>query len=126
MKKKTLALLTLICLVALAACSNTQAPQPDEQMSSEPDAPTAPSTTDDDTDSQPTTANPANNNDISQERAAEIALEFMPGTLIEVDNDFEHGRAVWYVSIRADGHIHEIYVDRQTGEIVLHESYLDD
>lgn len=63
---------------------------------------------------------------ISREQAAEIALAFMPGTLIEVDHDFEHGRTVWYVAIRSGGRIHEIYVDQQTGEIVYHESYRDD
>ena len=68
----------------------------------------------------------SNGSTISRDRAAEIALALVPGTLIEVDNDFEHGRAVWYVEIRSGRHIHEIYVDQQTGEIVYHESEIDD
>lgn len=60
---------------------------------------------------------------ITRERAAEIALELVNGTLIEVDRDIERGRLVWYVSIRLDGTMHEIYVDRSTGEIVLHERW---
>ena len=63
---------------------------------------------------------------ISQDRAAEIALELAPGTLIEVDYDFEDRRPVWYVEIHAGQMIHEIYVDVHTGEIVLHESELAD
>jgi uncharacterized membrane protein YkoI len=47
------------------------------------------------------------------------------GTLIEVDRDTERGRAVWYVAIRSGRIVHEIYVDRATGAIVLHETYSD-
>jgi uncharacterized membrane protein YkoI len=60
---------------------------------------------------------------ITRERAAEIALAVVDGTLIEVDRDVERGRAVWYVAVRQGGTVHEIYVDRSTGEIVLHETY---
>lgn len=74
----------------------------------------------------PAPANQQNNTTISRDQAAEIALAFVPGSLIEVDNDFEHGRAVWYVAIRSGGRIHEVYVDQQTGEIVYHESEIDD
>ena len=71
---------------------------------------------------------PAPANQITRERAAEIALSLVSGgTLIEVDTDMERGIAVWYVAIRAsDGHtVHEIYVNRETGAIVLHETYSD-
>ena len=74
----------------------------------------------------PSSADSSSNSSISRDRAAEIALALVPGTLIEVDSDFEHGRAVWYVAIRSGRHIHEIYVDQQTGEIVYHESEIDD
>jgi len=74
----------------------------------------------------PASASPANSTTVSRDQAAGIALEFVPGTLIEVDNDFEHGRAVWYVAIRSGRYIHEVYVDQQTGEIVYHESEIDD
>jgi len=62
----------------------------------------------------------------TREQAGEIALLLVPnGILVEIDNDFERGRAVWYVAIR-DGHtVHEIYVDRENGNIVLHETYRD-
>jgi len=62
---------------------------------------------------------------ITRDRAAEIALARQPGSLIEVDTDWERGRAVWYVAIRSGGRVHEIYVDRSTGAIVLHESDSD-
>lgn len=67
-------------------------------------------------------SNPA----ISREEAATIAQGRVSGQLIEVDHDFERGRAVWYVAIRSGGRVHEVYVDVMTGEIVLHESYSDD
>jgi len=60
---------------------------------------------------------------ISRERATEIALELVSGTVIEVDRDIERGRLVWYVAIREGGTVHEIYVDRSTGEIVRREAY---
>ena len=63
---------------------------------------------------------------ISYEQAVEIALSYVSGNLIEVDHDFEHGHTVWYVAIRADGFIHEIYVDVMSGEIIYHESEIDD
>lgn len=62
---------------------------------------------------------------ISHTQAAEIALGLVPGTLIEVDHDFENGVAVWYVGIRDGQAVHEIYVDVQTGHIVLHETDFD-
>lgn len=63
----------------------------------------------------------------SREQAGELALALVPnGILIEIDNDFERGRAVWYVAIRDGNTVHEIYVDRENGSIVLHETYRDD
>ncbi len=69
--------------------------------------------------------NQGSQSDISRERAVEIAQGVASGDLIEVDNDFERGRSVWYVAIRSGNLVHEVYVDRTTGEIVLHESYSD-
>lgn len=69
---------------------------------------------------------PTGHAQITREHAAEIALGLVPGgTVIDVDDDWENGRVVWYVAIRSGGSVHEVYVDVQTGEIVDHEWYED-
>jgi uncharacterized membrane protein YkoI len=60
---------------------------------------------------------------ITPERAVEIALERVQGTVHEVDHDFERGIAAWYVEIRSGGRTHEIKVDVQTGDIIYQGSW---
>ncbi len=62
---------------------------------------------------------------ISSNTAIQIAKNLVSGDLVEVDRDVERGRAVWYVAIRSGSTVHEIYIDMETGEIVLHETYND-
>ena len=101
-----------------APSTNTPAPSVPAPTTPAPSAPapTAPSTP------APVPAAAA----VSRDEAARIALGVVPnGTLIEVDRDMERGRAVWYVAIRVGDRVHEVYVDMENGDIILHESYED-
>ena len=40
------------------------------------------------------------------------------GSVDEVENEFEHGRAAWKVRVVKDGIRYSVYVDKATGEII--------
>ena len=63
---------------------------------------------------------------ISSQRAGEIALAIVPGQLVEVERDWENGRAAWWVEIRHEGMVHEFYIDTVTGAVLQHEFEMDD
>ena len=63
---------------------------------------------------------------ISREQAGQIALGITPGRLVQVDRDWENGRAAWWVEIRHEGMVHEFYIDMQTGAVIQHEIERDD
>jgi len=60
---------------------------------------------------------------ISSLQAKDIALKEVAGELIEVLRDIENGRHVWFVAIRANGYTHDFYIDKETGEILVHDRY---
>ncbi len=64
---------------------------------------------------------------ITKEEAQTIALERVPGTVIESEIDKEKGKVVWEFEIKtAEGKIFEVAVDAKTGEIVLVEDETDE
>ena len=103
-----------------APATNTPAPSAPAPTTPAPSTPApAPSTP------APTPSAPATTG-VTRDEAARIAMGVVPnGTLIEVDRDMERGRAVWYVAIRVGNRVHEVYVDMENGNIILHESYED-
>jgi len=60
---------------------------------------------------------------IPQSQAIDIALKTVPGEVLEIETDIEDGRLVWFVSVRNNDGVHELYIDKETGEIILHETY---
>ena len=60
--------------------------------------------------------------DIGIEKAAEIALENVPGAdadcIMEMDVDTEHGAIVYEIEIKYDGSKHEFEIDGATGKIL--------
>lgn len=60
--------------------------------------------------------------DIGIEKAAEIALQNVPGAdsdcITEMDVDTEHGAIVYEIEIKYDGSKHELEIDGATGEIL--------
>ena len=56
------------------------------------------------------------------EKAAEIALENVPGAdadcIMEMDVDTEHGAIVYEIEIKYDGSKHEFEIDGATGKIL--------
>jgi hypothetical protein len=68
-----------------------------------------------------TTASPTSA-PVSRERAAGIALVHTGGgELIEAEPEMEHGRPAWSVKIVLSGVRHEVYIDRNTGQIIKAE-----
>jgi hypothetical protein len=70
----------------------------------------------------PATAPPARSElSISIDRARSIAVRVAGGgQVIKVEDEFEHGRAVWDVDVLVNGVEHDIDVDRATGTVVRH------
>jgi len=68
----------------------------------------------------------SNSSAISRERAGEIALSTSGGRLVEVSHSSHRGNAAWWVETRANGMVHEFYIDMYSGAILEHESELDD
>ena len=68
-------------------------------------------------------AAPAKSSGISLERAARIALERVPGGVVEeIERDTEAGKDVIDVEVRApDGREHEIVIDAKDGTVVSEE-----
>ncbi|MCL2559693.1 MAG: M56 family metallopeptidase [Turicibacter sp.] len=64
--------------------------------------------------------------EISSDEAVRIAMAVAPGSLVEVERDWENGRPAWWVDIRHNGMVHEFYIDMETGTILQHEVELDD
>ena len=63
---------------------------------------------------------------ISSEEAGQIALNFSGGRLVEVSRDSWRGQPAWWVETRANGRVHEFYISAETGDILEHESEIDD
>jgi len=78
------------------------------------------------TDEAETGAQPPVVVEITREQAGEIALGTSGGRLVEVSRDSWHGRPAWWAETRANGMVHEFYIDRFTGEILEHEWERDD
>jgi len=68
----------------------------------------------------------SNSSTISRERAGEIALGISGGRLVEVSHSSHRGNAAWWVETRANGMVHEFYIDMETGVILEHEYEIDD
>jgi len=69
---------------------------------------------------------PVSNETISRERAGEIALSVSGGRLVEVSRSSHHGRSAWWAETRANGMVHEFYIDTETGAVLQHEVERDD
>jgi len=66
---------------------------------------------------------------VTQERAAEIALERVPGgRIVEAELEREHGHLVWSFDIARPGSkdVSEIQVDAHSGEVVAEENETPD
>ena len=64
---------------------------------------------------------------ISDERARQIALEHVPGTVIELEREDEGGQAVIEVEVRdAQNVVHEITLDARDGRVIKIEEDEDD
>ncbi|MFC0528866.1 PepSY domain-containing protein [Phytohabitans kaempferiae] len=73
----------------------------------------------------PTSTGPADA--VSLDQAIEIALgRSGGGTVVETEREWEHGRPAWKVEIVKGGVEHEVYVDRETGDIVKYDQDHDD
>ncbi|BCJ63331.1 PepSY domain-containing protein [Polymorphospora rubra] len=127
--------------LGVAAASDTTRDRPQTTTVALTGAPTAPGTpstpgSGETTDPAPTNGSPTNSptgsptsggDAVSAERAKEIALARTGGgTVEEVERDREHGRPVWEVEIDKGKVEYEVYVDRETGEIVKFEQDDDD
>ena len=63
---------------------------------------------------------------ISDERARRIALEHVPGTVIELEREDEGGQAVIEVEVRdAQNVVHEITLDARDGRVIKIEEETD-
>lgn len=61
---------------------------------------------------------------VTSERAQEIALDAYPGVVLDIDRDREGPllTPVWWVAVRQDdGTVREVYVHRESGDIVTTE-----
>ena len=64
---------------------------------------------------------------ISDERARQIALEHVPGTVLELEREDEGGQAVIEVEVRdAQNVVHEITLDARDGRVIKIEEDDDD
>ena len=56
---------------------------------------------------------------ISEVEAIEIALRYVPGEVLEVELDTEHGILVYEITIRAyNGMYYEVKINANTGELI--------
>ncbi len=65
-------------------------------------------------------AAPAKKSEISIEKAARIALERVPGGVVEeIERDIELGKVVYEVDVRGpDGREHDIVIDASNGKVL--------
>ena len=69
----------------------------------------------------------AQSSGISDERARAIALEHVPGEVLELEREDENGQPQIEIEVRGqDGRVHEIVLDAQSGEVVTIEEEEDD
>ncbi len=57
-------------------------------------------------------------NRITPQRAAEIAVQAVPGEIIEIELEIENGRLVYEIDILTSFGVYEVEVDAYTGEII--------
>ncbi|QTV80077.1 PepSY domain-containing protein [Microbacterium sp. NIBRBAC000506063] len=68
--------------------------------------------------SPPQTTAPA----IPADEAIDVALDAVPGGIVELDLDTDRGRVVWEALIAADaGGLWEVYVDAATADVLKQE-----
>ena len=59
---------------------------------------------------------------INMTRAVEIALEKVPGTVIEAEFEVEKGKSIWEVDVvNADKKVYEVEIDATSGEVIKQE-----
>ncbi|MBU5439592.1 PepSY domain-containing protein [Tissierella sp. MSJ-40] len=62
---------------------------------------------------------------INGAEAIQIALRYVPGEVLKVELDTEHGILVYEITIRASTGVYEVKIDANTGEILEIEREFD-
>ncbi|SDZ08478.1 Uncharacterized membrane protein YkoI [Micromonospora pattaloongensis] len=112
MKRRTLVVLVMGGVAALAATGTALGATASEVLPSASSAATAPAADDGATSA-------AAPDGVDRRRAAEIALARVGGgDVVKVEREVEHGRPAWHVRVMSGGARHDVYVDVATGDIV--------
>lgn len=81
---------------------------------------------DDDDDKNTNVTSKGNGSTIGASKASAIAVNYLKGTVIEVDLDRDEGRLVYEVKLKIDGGTAEVVVDAKTAKIVSVDKDVDD